>query len=156
MSTTIEKIQQLAHSIAEEVGFEVVKIELLGKGKKTLLRVFIDKTGGVTIGDCEYFSRRLESLLDVEDLIQSSYLLEVSSPGMNRALKDLRDFQKQIGKLIRITTKDKIDNQTFFVGRLVEVGDDWIRILLEDRKVPKFIFIPFNLISKSQLEIEIK
>ncbi|HIJ60260.1 MAG TPA: ribosome maturation factor RimP, partial [Nitrospirae bacterium] len=147
---------KIASTIADENGFEVVKVELLGKGKRTILRVFIDRVGGVTIGDCEFFSRRLESLLDVEDFIQSSYLLEVSSPGMNRPLKEMNDFNKQIGKLIRVITKEKIDNQTFFVGRLVETGDDWIRILLEDKKVPKYIFIPFELISKSQLEIEIK
>lgn len=156
MSATMDNINRLASSIAEELGFEIVKINLLGKGKKTLLRVFIDKTGGVTISDCEHFSRRFESLLDVEDLIQSSYILEVSSPGMDRVLKEMKDFQRQIGKLIRIITKEKIDNQTFFVGRLVETGEDWIRILLEDRKIPKYIFIPFNLISKSQLEIEIE
>lgn len=153
-----QEIHKIVHDLADELGFEVVDIDFIGKvkGRRGLLRVFIDKEGGVTIGDCEVFSRRLEALMDVEDLIKTSYLLEVSSPGLDRPIKKMSDFKRHIGKLVRIVTKEKIDNQTFFIGRVVDVSDEWIRILLEDRKPHKHLYVPFKIISRAQLEIEMK
>lgn len=153
-----QEIHKIVQEVADELGFEVVDISFVGKGRtrRGLLRVFIDKQGGVTIGDCEVFSRRLEALIDVEDMIKSSYVLEVSSPGLNRPIKNMKDFSRYIGNLARIITKDKIDNQTFFIGRIVDVSDEWVRILLEDRKPPKHLYIPFEIISKAQLEIDMK
>ncbi len=156
VSPLLVRINQIAAEVAADLGFDIIKTSLSGTGRKSLLRIYIDKEGGVTIGDCESFSRRLETLLDVEDIIQNSYVLEVSSPGMDRPIRDMKDFEGCIGKLVRIITKEKIENQTFFIGRLTETGTDWIRLLLEDRKIPKHLFIPFEVISKARLEIEIK
>lgn len=119
-----------------------------------MLKVVIDKEGGVTLGDCETFSRRLEALLDVEDPIQGPYNLEVSSPGLDRPLRSLGDFEKHVGKLIRVTTREKIDNQTFFIGRLLGLRDDVITLLTAE--VSKEVSIPFADISKANLEIELK
>lgn len=153
-----QEIHKIVKEIADDLGFEVVDISFVGKGRgrRGLLRVFIDKEGGITIGDCETFSRRLEAMLDVEDLIKSSYVLEVSSPGLDRPIKNFNDFYRYIGKLVRIVTKDKIDNQTFFIGRVVDVSEEWVRILLEDRKPPKHLYIPLETISKANLEIDMK
>jgi len=150
------KVYQLACRTAELEGLEVVSADLLGSGRRLLLRVVVDKTGGVTVGDCEKMSRSLEALLDVEDPISGSYILEVSSPGLDRPLTSQRDFEKNIGRLARIVTSEKIDEQTFFVGRIADVGEGWIRLTIEARGGEKDIFIPTGNISKARLEIEMK
>ncbi|MBA4348691.1 MAG: ribosome maturation factor RimP [Thermodesulfovibrio sp.] len=161
-----KKIYDLAFRAAEDGGFELIDVDMHGRGRKTLLRVTIDKEGGVTIGNCERMSRSLEALLDVEDPIKESYMLEVSSPGLDRPLTKQKDFEKNTGKLVRIITKEKIGNQTFFTGRIIDVGEDWIRLKIEEpvssKKSPKKralegerdIFIPIHKISRARLEIE--
>lgn len=148
-----EKIIELATEVAEDEGVELVNVDILGSIKKVLLRIYIDKEGGVTIGDCERISRRLEAILDVEDPIKTSYVLEVSSPGLDRPLLRQADFEKNIGRLARIITSEKIDNQTFFIGRIVDVGDTWVRLKIKSKE-EKDLYIPFDKISKAKLEIE--
>lgn len=140
--------------MADEYGFELADISLSGQGRRMLLRVFIDKEGGITLHDCEMFSRRLEALLDTEDPLAGSYTLEVSSPGLDRPLKKIEDFRKQVGKLVRIITRERVDNQTFFIGRLSGVHDELLSLSVPpgDREV----HIPFSLVTKAQLEIEIR
>lgn len=145
-----DKIQKLAQQVAEEQGVELFGIELLGKGK-LLLRVFIDTDGGVTLGQCEKFSKSLGTLLDVENAIMGPYTLEISSPGLDRPLRNLRDFEKHIGKLCRIVSREKIDNQNYFVGRISAVHHDAVRLHTNERD----ILIPWNLISKASLEIDL-
>jgi len=160
-----EKIYELARQVAEDEQIELVDVTILGAGKKMLVRVTIDKESGVTISDCERMSRGLEALLDVEDLIQAAYMLEVSSPGLDRPLTKMRDFERSRGKLARIITSEKIGNESFFIGRVIDTGDNWIRLRLEEKPVkrpskkkvseePRDVFIPFEKISKAKLEIE--
>ncbi|MEW5746560.1 MAG: ribosome maturation factor RimP [Nitrospirota bacterium] len=151
-----QKIHTLAAQAAEDEDLELVNIDLRGKGKSMLLRVVVDKESGVTISDCERMSRSLEALLDVEDPIKGSYTLEVSSPGLDRPLATQRDFERNIEKLARVVTAEKIDNQTFFVGRIIDVGEGWIRMRIEQKGGDRDIFIPMDKISKARLEIEIK
>lgn len=154
-----EKIANYANIVGEQEGVEILNVEIHPGGKGLILRIFIDKEGGVTIKDCENFSRSIEAILDVEDPIKSSYTLEVSSPGIDRPLKDKRDFLKNIGRNVKITTKEKVAGSTFFIGEIVDVGDDWVRIEIQQIK-PKgikrkdrteLLFIPFNKILKAQL-----
>ena len=151
-----QKIFELASQTAEDEGLELVSADILGKGKRLLLRIMVDKEGGVTIDDCQRMSRNLEALLDVEDPIKGPYVLEVSSPGIDRPLTRQKDFEKNIGKLARVVTTEKIDNQTFFVGRIIDAGEGWIRLQIEKKGGNADIFIPFDKISKARLEIEIK
>lgn len=148
-----EKISDLADSLAMEYGIQVVDIELAGSKRKPLLRVFIDKKGGVTLDDCEKFSRALSASLDVEDPIKFSYILEVSSPGLDRPLKGVRDFETNVGKLARVITKESIDRQNFFMGRIIAVKDNNIKLLIGEKVE---MDIPFEQISKARLEIEFK
>lgn len=152
--TIKQKIYELASQAAEDEGLELVSADMFGSGKKILLRIMVDKKEGVTISDCERMSRSLEALLDVEDPIKGPYILEVSSPGIDRPLIKQADFEKNIEKLVRIVTKEKIDDQTFFIGRIIDVGKGWIRIRLENKKKSRDIFIPMDKISKAKLEIE--
>jgi len=148
-----QKVYNIAFQTAEDLGLELVSVDLLAKGKRFLLRVFVDKEGGVTIMDCERMSRSLEALLDVEDPIKGPYVLEVSSPGLDRPLVKQRDFDRSVGKLVRIVSSEKIDNQTFFVGRIIDVGEGWIRLKIE-KKNGKDIYIPLDKISRANLEVE--
>ena len=147
------KISGLAGSVAAEYGVEVVDIEFAGSLRRLTVRIFIDKMGGVTLDDCERFSRAVSAVLDVEDPIKASYVLEVSSPGLDRPLKRLKDFEMSAGKLARIITKESIEKQNFFVGRIAEVRDNFIKLTMKDHVV---IEIPFANISKARLEIELK
>ena len=158
MDPVRQKIYELAEQTAEDEGFELVSADMIGSGRKATVRIVIDKEGGVTIGDCERMSRRLEALLDVEDPIKGSYVLEVSSPGLDRPLVNQADFEKNIEKLARVVVTEKIDNQTFFIGRIIDVGEGWIRLKLgkkgAKKEESKDIFIPMDKISKARLEIE--
>lgn len=150
-----QRVYELAVKAAEDEGFELAKAEVLGSGRRMIVRIIIDKEGGVNISDCERMSRGFEALLDVEDPIKGSYTLEVSSPGLDRPLNSQKDFEKSIGKLVRIITKEKMaDNQTFFTGRLIDVGESWIRISMEKKGGNQDLFIPLDKISKARLEIE--
>ncbi|MCS7164021.1 MAG: ribosome maturation factor RimP [Thermodesulfovibrio sp.] len=154
-----EKIINYANVVAEQEGMEILEVELYPGGNGLILRIFIDKEGGVTIKDCENFSREIEAILDVEDPIKTSYTLEVSSPGVNRPLKEKRDFLRNIGRKVKITTKEKIADSTFFIGKVVDVGEDWVRLELQETKTKgvkkkgkaELLFIPFNKILKAQV-----
>ncbi len=147
------KIHELANSVASDYGLEVVDIELAGNPRRPVLRVFVDKDQGITLDECETFSRALSALLDVEDPIQGAYVLEVSSPGLDRPLKEKKDFLKSIGKKARIVTKEHINNRTFFIGMITDVGDNQVTILIDDKTA---VDIPFVQIVRAKLEIEFK
>lgn len=150
MNAIGQSISRLAGQVAEEQGVDLFHVELLGKGK-LLLRVFIDKEEGVTLDDCERFSKSLGALLDVENPIPGSYTLEVSSPGIDRPLRNLQDFDKNRGKLVRVVTREKIENQNFFVGKISGIFDDSVVLLVQEHEIT----IPFANISKAKLEIEL-
>jgi ribosome maturation factor RimP len=150
MNTLKQKVLMLAKQVADEHGVELFDIELLGRGKM-LLRAFIDKEGGVTLDDCERFSRSLSAILDVENPLPCSYTLEVSSPGLDRPLRDMKDFQKNSGKLARVITVEKIENQNFFIGRIKEAAHNLVTLTVSHREIA----IPFEKISKAKLEIDL-
>lgn len=147
-----KKITDLADSVAGQNAVDIVDVEFSGSSRKPFIRIFIDKENGVTLEDCEKFSRALSALLDVEDPIPSAYVLEVSSPGLDRPLKQLRDFERSKGKLVRIITREMIEKQNIFRGRITRVEGDAITLFFDDKEIE----IPFEQISKARLEIELK
>jgi len=151
MEVIKNKVSRLAKQVAEEQEVELFDINLSGRDK-LLLRVTIDKEGSVTLDDCERFSRSLEAILDVEDPIPVSYSLEVSSPGLDRPLRELKDFEKNVGKLARIITVEKIEDQNLFIGRISMVNSKSLRLLVNDREID----IPFEKILRARLEVELK
>ncbi len=153
MSGIKNRIKALAESISGGYGVNIVDIELAGSARRTVVRVFIDKEGGVTLEDCATFSRALSASLDVEDFIKSAYVLEVSSPGLDRPLRTIGDFALNVGKLARVITREKIADQNFFSGRITGVDGSNITLMLEHSRE---VIIPFDQISKARLEIEIK
>lgn len=141
----------MAESVAREYGVELFDIEVSGSMRRPLVRIFIDKDGGVTLEDCERFSRAMSAVLDVEDPIPASYTLEVSSPGMDRPLKKLKDFQGSVGKLARLVMAEPMEGQSFLVGRISEVQEDVILLVIEKGREVR---VPFGKIAKARLEIE--
>jgi ribosome maturation factor RimP len=146
------KIAVLANTLAGEYDAEVVDIEVAGNLRRPTVRIYIDKEGGVTLDDCEKFSRGMSAVLDVEDPIRGPYVLEVSSPGLDRPLKRVKDFEAHVGKLARVITRESIERQNFFVGRITRVSGNMIFLALQNDAEAA---IPFELISRARLEIEL-
>lgn len=147
---TIEKIKDIVAPILDERLLELVEIELRPSGKRWLLRIFIDKEGGVTIADCEYVSRELSRVLDVEDPIEQPYTLEVSSPGLTRSLKSREDFARFRGKKCRIITREEVGGKREFLGTIVDAAGDEVTI---EEKIGRFT-IPICAIKKAHLEFD--
>jgi ribosome maturation factor RimP len=125
MALDVERVREIAERVAASSGLEVVEIELLGGGKARMLRVFLDKVSagndplaGVTHEDCANFSREFGTILDVEDVMPGSYTLEVSSPGLDRKLIKAADFTRFTGSRLKLTTRQPVDNNRHFEGRL--------------------------------------
>jgi ribosome maturation factor RimP len=128
--TSLEtRIVELAGQVAESMGMEVVLVEIKGGGNQAIVRAFIDRPGGVSLDDCERFSKRFSVSLDVEDWIPFSYVLEVSSPGINRPLIKESDFQRFCGQNAKVRTKIPIEGQRNFKGRIAGVTEG--RLALE-------------------------
>ncbi len=147
----VSKVEDLVRPILEDEGIELVDVEFIPKGKRWILRVYIDKEGGVNLGDCEKVSRELGTLLDVEDLIDHPYILEVSSPGLTRQLKSVEDFRRYRGRLCRIVTKKSINGRNNFLGEIVNVKEKEIEVKEKGGQV----IVPFDFIKKANLEFEI-
>lgn len=146
------KIMALAEEVAGPLGFELVDVELLGSGSRSILRVTIDKPGGVGLDDCERMSRDFGALMDVEDLIKNRYVIEVSSPGLDRPLKKPRDYEKSIGKLVRIVLNEKQnEKQGLIIGRLTGFGDDVAVLDVDGAEA----IVPLSNVKKARLEVEI-
>src|SRR5207245_1590124 len=106
----IDRVREIAERVAASSGLEVVEAELRGGGKARMLRIFIDKPGGVTHEDCANLSREVGTILDVEDAMPGgSYVLEVSSPGLDRKLNRAADFQRFTGSRVKLTTRQPVN-----------------------------------------------
>src|SRR3954449_6535428 len=126
-----ERVQEIADRVAIDHGLELVHCEVAGPENKPIVRLFIDKENGVTHEDCSAVSQYLGTILDVEDFIHASYTLEVSSPGLESGLYKPSDFERFAGSNAKLKTRQPIDGQRNFRGRLIGVeGND---VLLEDR-----------------------
>jgi ribosome maturation factor RimP len=147
---TAARVQEIAERVGEKSGLEIVEVELKGSGRNQLLRVFIDKPGGVTHGDCETLSRQMEELLDAEDLFPDQYTLEVSSPGVERKLKKPNDFERFQGQKARLVLKEEGKNRSL-VGTLAGTGDSGILLVLPDGER---VHIPFSSIDRANLKFE--
>lgn len=148
-----EQIQTVAARIAEENDLELVHTEVAGSKRNSTVRIFIDKKGGVTIEDCSDFSRKIEAVLDADDLIPTAYMLEVSSPGLERELYSLKDFVKYSGSLAKVKTNQPINGQKNFKGRIVSVKGE--EIIFDDKTSGEVNF-PYNAVAKANLEIDLE
>ncbi len=146
-----ERVRQLIRQVVEGQGYEVVEVEFKGAGKSSVLRIFIDKADGISHRDCELISEQVGTVLDVEDLIPSSYTLEVSSPGLDRKLVKESDYTRFGGKLARIQTRIPLNQQKVFRGRLQGLYGGRVRLELQKGGL---LDIPLDVIQEARLEID--
>jgi ribosome maturation factor RimP len=173
----LEKIRDAAERVARSEGLEIVDVEWK-IGKQRFLRVYIDRVPKATAGisdsagpigtagvvhdpfpkishaDCERVSQQLSVILDVEELIPGpGYVLEVSSPGMDRALKKPADYERFRGRLAKITTAEPVEDAKFFEGRLAGFADGKVRIELKGKQA-RTVELPLEMIRKANLVVE--
>lgn len=149
----LDQIRQIAGQVAEKNGYELVHAETIGAGKRMIVRVFIDKPQGISHEDCAIFDRQFGDALEAGDVIPDSYLLEVSSPGLERELYSLKDFEKYAGKLAKIKLKKAVEGRKTLRGRILKnVGSE---IFFEDKTCGKVKFA-YEDVAKANLEIDLE
>lgn len=134
----IKKVEQYVLPIIDENNFELVDIEFVKEGPNYYLRIYVDKEGGFSINDCEVVSRFIEQKLEEDDFIEQAYILEVSSPGIDRILKNDKEFIKYKGRTVDVKLFKPINNIKHFQGELVGLINDNIVILCDDCKEISF------------------
>lgn len=150
MDATVARIWELAAPLAETQGLEIIDIELRREGSRggRVLRLYLDKEGGPNMENLSEVSRELGALLDVYDVVQGAYTLEVSSPGINRPLKRPDHFKRFIGKRVSVRTRDLVQGRRSFLGPLLDVMSDKIAVNQDGARIE----IPFAVIEKSNYE----
>ncbi|UCF94835.1 MAG: ribosome maturation factor RimP [Desulfobacterales bacterium] len=143
----IARVEALAEPLCLSEGLELVHVEYQRESAGRILRLYIDKTGGVTLEDCAEVSRQLGDLLDVKLEDIGPYNLEVTSPGPDRPLAKKRDFERFTGHLARIKMVQPVDGQKNFKGVILDVSEEQVAILVDGKTVA----IPLNDISKARL-----
>ena len=155
MTALPERVEQEIVKIVESEGLELVHIEYARAGRTMLLRVDIDKEGGVNLDDCALVSQQLSTYLDVDDVIPAAFELQVSSPGLDRKFYKESDYQKFLGRLVRVKSAKAIRGLHVIVGRLEQY--DGHEIVVRDltmKKDPDYV-IPLAEIKETRLEVEI-
>lgn len=155
MNSLPEQVEQQIQRIVESEGLELVHIEYGTQGRGFLLRVDIDKDGGVTIDDCSLISQQISTWLDVEDPIPAEFELQVSSPGLDRKFYKQSDYEKFVGRLVRVRTSRPVRGLHVIVGRLKQFDGE--TVVVADPKVkrdPEYV-IPLSDIKETRLEVEI-
>ncbi len=152
-SSIAERVRQIAEQAAIDHGVELVHAEVAGPEGHPSVRVFIDKPGGVTHDDCSGVSTQIGTVLDVEDFIHSAYTLEVSSPGIERGLYKLADYERFAGSQAKLKARMAVNGQRNFRGRIVGVDDS--NVVFEDRTSGR-VKIPLDGIAKANLEVDVE
>lgn len=159
MATTdvASRVAELAGPLLASLGVELVDIEYKREGRTMVLRLFIDREGGVTLDDCAAVSRELSEILDVEDFITAHYALEVSSPGLNRPLKKVADYERYRGRLVTIKTFELLPDDAgnlrkTFLGELLGLEEGVVRVRLKEGQTAG---IPLVKVAKANLEFEL-
>ena len=147
MVDVVGRAEQLIREAVEEEGFELIHVEYAGASGSPILRAYVDRPGGITVSDCAEISRRVSVLLDVEDFIPKRYVLEVSSPGIERPLFSEADFLRFKGEEVRLVTLEKIDNRRKFVGIIAECNGGLLELDCEGQSFS----IPMDQIKKANL-----
>ncbi len=152
--SVVERVRQIAEPLAASMGYEVVEVEYVREGHGWVLRLYVDKPGGVNLDDCTTFSHTLGPALDVEDFIDVNYSLEVSSPGLERPLRKPEDFRRFAGQRAQVKTyapvhaADGLSDRKSFSGTLVGCSDDQhVELDVDGRRCR----IPLSAISKAHL-----
>ena len=145
-----ERIRTIAAPIAHSLG---VDVECVGQGQRTLMRVFLDKPGGVSLEDCRQVHVSLSHALDVEDPIPHSYTLEVSSPGLDRPFKRREQYHRALDTLVNLKLRTPINGQWRVVGTLREVRDDGVTLSVEEKQSEQTVQLTWDMIAEGRPQI---
>ena len=146
----IEKVQEFVEILLPSMGLELVEIQYRQEGEGWVLRLFLDGSDGIGIDQCSKVSREVSFFLDVEDLIPHAFNLEVSSPGLERPLRNSVDFQRFVGKKARVKVRHPIGDRKVFVGLIGESDENGFELLFEDGTSNRFLM---NQIRKARLTL---
>ena len=145
----ITAVESFARPVLDDMGLELVEVQFRRESAGWLLRLFIDREDGVNVDDCASVSRQISAYLEVEDLIEHAYSLEVSSPGLERPLKKKEDFVRFTGRKARIKLKEPIDGQRVFFGLLGAVDENTITLLVDGQQMK----IDLDLVARARLSL---
>src|SRR5712691_12845694 len=163
-ASVVEQVRSVATRVAASYGLEIFDVQFRREAPGMILRVQIDRPGpaasaeeSVSVDDCARVSRDLSAVLDVEDVVPTAYILEVSSPGLDRPLRHAADYGRFAGRRAKLVMREAVDGQMFFKGRLggiekdVERGGDLVTIVSDDGRSHR---VPIGVITRANLEVE--
>ena len=158
MSDVVENVRTAARRVAAGYGLEIFDVQFRREAQGMVVRVQIDRPGpaataeeSVSVDDCARVSRDLSAVLDVEDVVPTAYTLEVSSPGLDRPLRDAGDYRRFTGRRAKIVMREAVDGQHFFKGRLGGVDGSDVVIEADDGRTHR---VPLGVITRANLEVE--
>ncbi len=154
MSSIAEMLRERLRPLVEEDGLEIVDLEFPQAGSASVLRIYVDRVGGVTVGQCASLSRKVSDFLDTEDLIPGRCTLEVSSPGLERPLAASSDFKRKIGEKVRVFFTEEMDGTTEVEGRIKDLQQENLILLESPRgrgENTKERIIPLEKVAKAKI-----
>jgi ribosome maturation factor RimP len=158
----VERVRDVAVRVAATYGLEIFDVQFRREGRGMVLRVQLDRPGpsataddSVGVDDCARVSRDLSAVLDVEDLVSTAYILEVSSPGLDRPLRRADDYRRFAGRRAKLVMREAVDGQTYFKGRLggTEHDNDALVVIIEEENGRRHR-VPVGVITRANLEVE--
>lgn len=147
MRRELTHLWELFEPVVNGMGYDLIEIEHFPNPKHGVLRLYIDKEEGITIDDCSDVSRQISALIDVEDPVRGQFNLEVSSPGMDRPLRRVKDFQRFTGSKVKLKTMMPLDGQRNFSGRLLEADEDSLTIETDTEEIT----LPMSALEKARI-----
>ncbi|MBU4590737.1 MAG: ribosome maturation factor RimP [Candidatus Omnitrophica bacterium] len=148
----IEKIKSVIEPVLKEEGCEVVELVFRREAGRQVLRLLVDRDGGIKLGDCVRLNQILSRMLDESDAITERYILEVDSPGVDRWFCGRRDYERAVGRMVRVTLSETISEKKEHIGRLQEILEDSIKV--DTGKKKGIIEVPFDKIVRARQEVE--
>jgi ribosome maturation factor RimP len=149
---TLEQVRDVAGRVTADRALELVEVEIHKAGKEQIVRLFVDKPGGIGLDDLQSVSEEVSAILDAEDPIADSYTLEVSSPGLDRPLRTEADYRRFVGRLAKLSSYELIDGRRHWTGRIASCVDGVLTLTLE--KEGEEARIPCAKIAHGRLEVE--
>lgn len=150
-----DRLHGIISPILWTLGLELVDVECLGRGPRSVVRVLIDKPGGVSIADCEQAHKALGPALDVADPFPHAYTLEVSSPGLDRPFKRSQDYQRAIGKEVSLKLRQPCEGQWRITGRLMQVDEEAVVLTVAEMRMPQPVRLSRDMIAEAKLVVKI-
>lgn len=150
-----DRLHDIISPILWTLGLELVDVVCVGRGPRSVVRVLIDKSGGVSIADCEQAHKALGPALDVADPFPHAYTLEVSSPGLDRPFKRPQDYQRAIGKEVSLKLRQPLEGQWRITGQLVQVDEQAVVLAVAATRIPQTVRLTRDMIAEAKLVVKI-